>query len=408
MSYIRQGTPKFRKTSFAFFAAGFNTFAILYCVQPLMSALTDEFGVSPAAASLSLSLTTMALAISMLVFGSLSEVWGRKAIMVISMLAASVFCIMTSFSPNFHFLLVLRTMVGVSLAGLPSIAMAYLGEEIEAKSLGAAMGLYICGNVLGAVFSRVFSGILSDHFGWDMAIAGIGIISLIATLIFWYSLPPSQNFKSQPLNIGELSRSLVIHLKDPGLLSLFAIGFLLLGSNVALFNYIAFVLLGSPYSLSQTFVGWIFLVMILGMYSSVLTGSLIDHHGKQRILVICIVISLAGVCLTLASPVFLKIAGLGLFILGFFGGHAITSSWVGQRAQFNKAQASSLYLFFYYTGSSVVGTVGGVFWYLYRWEGVIAMIACFLILVLILVGILSKVESESQRGTTEDRSIGNG
>lgn len=158
MTYIQKGTPVFRKITFAFFAAGFNTFAILYCVQPLMEEFTREFHVTPTAASLSLSLTTMLLAASMLVFGSLSEVWGRKPIMAVSMLAASVLCLASAFSPNFHTLLVLRTIQGIALAGLPSIAMAYLGEEIETGILGSAMGLYISGNAIGAVLGGSFQG----------------------------------------------------------------------------------------------------------------------------------------------------------------------------------------------------------------------------------------------------------
>lgn len=397
MNYIQQGTPQFRKISFAFFAAGFNTFAILYCVQPLMPEFTKEFTITPASASLPLSITTMVLAVSMLIIGSLSEVWGRKRIMVTSMLASSVFCILTAFSPNFHFLLVFRMIVGISLAGLPSIAMAYLGEEIETKSLGTAMGLYICGNSIGAVFGRVFSGMLSDYFSWHIAIGGIGFISLIATIIFWNSLPPSQNFKARPLEIGKLGQSLINHLKDPGLVCLFVIGFLLLGSNVALFNYIAYVLLGKPYSLSQTFVGWIFLIMIIGMFSSVWTGKLVDRHGKQKILFINLLIALTGVFLTLESSLFMKIAGLGLFTYGFFASHSIASSWVGQRALQNKAQASSLYLFLYYTGSSVGGTVGGIFWSSFGWSGVIFMIAGFLILAFVLSVVLSKIALQSKK-----------
>lgn len=397
MSYIQPGTPLFRKTSFAFFAAGFNTFAILYCVQPLLPEFTKEFAINPTTASLSLSITTIVLAISMLIFGSLSEVWGRKPIMVISMFAASVFCILTAFSPNFHFLLVLRTIEGISLAGLPSIAMAYLGEEIESKNLGTAMGLYICGNSIGAVFGRVFSGMLSDYFGWHIAIGVIGIISLAATMIFWNSLPPSQNFKARQLEIGKLGKSLIDHLRDPSLVCLFVIGFLLLGSNVALFNYIAYVLLGKPYSLSQTFVSWIFLIMIIGMYSSVRTGKWVDRHGKQKILFICLLIALFGVCLTLDSNLFVKILGLGLFTYGFFGGHSIASSWVGQRALQNKAQASSLYLFLYYTGSSVGGTLGGLFWSAFGWGGVISMNVGFLIIGFILWAFVSKMAQNSKK-----------
>lgn len=129
MDQIKRGTAVYNKVSFAFFAAGFNTFAILYCVQPLMEEFTTEFHITPTFASLSLSLTTFLLAISMLVFGTLSEAWGRKKIMGISMLAASLLCLLTAWSPNFEVLLTLRTLQGIALAGLPSIAMAYLGEE---------------------------------------------------------------------------------------------------------------------------------------------------------------------------------------------------------------------------------------------------------------------------------------
>ncbi|MEH7344419.1 MFS transporter [Bacillus sp. JJ1532] len=400
MSYIQQGTTLFRKTSFAFFAAGFSTFSILYCVQPLMPEFTKEFNINPTTASLSLSITTMALAISMLIIGSLSEVWGRKPIMVISMLAASVVCILTAFSPNFHFLLGFRTIEGILLAGLPSIAMAYLGEEIEPKSLGAAMGLYICGNAIGGVFGRVFTGTLSDYFGWQIAIGGIGFLSLAATLIFWNSLPPSRNFKARQLEIGKLGKSLIDHLKDPALVCLFVMGFLLLGSNVALFNYITYIFLEKPYSLSQTFVSWLFLIMIIGMFSSVWTGKLVERHGKQKILFISLFIALIGVLLTLNFHLYIKIIGLGLFTYGFFGSHAIASSWVGQRAIQSKAQASSLYLFLYYAGSSVGGTLGGLFWSKLGWGGVVSMTVGFLMISLILWVLVSKIVQNSKKVST--------
>ncbi len=86
MSYIQKGTREFRHASIALFAGGFNTFAILYCTQPLMPYLSKEFGISPTMASLSLSVTTCTLAVSMLIFGSLSEVLGRKPIMCFSFL----------------------------------------------------------------------------------------------------------------------------------------------------------------------------------------------------------------------------------------------------------------------------------------------------------------------------------
>lgn len=391
MGYIQQGTPAFRKSNLAFFAAGFNTFAILYSTQPLLPEFTKEFHISPTMASLSLSLTTISLAVSMLLFGSLSEVWGRKPVMIVSMLAASLLSILTACSTSFESLLVFRIIQGIALAGLPSIAMAYLGEEMEPASLGVAMGLYISGNSLGAVSGRVISGMLTDFFNWHVAMGSISAMSLVASLIFWVSLPKSQNFHPRSAEFGKLAASLVSHLKDPGMLFLFGIGFLILGSNVALFNYMGYVLTAPPYSLNQTLVGWIFIVFLVGTFSSVWMAKLADRHGRKKALTLSLLITFAGAVLTLEPHLWVKILGMPILTFGFFGSHSIASGWVGRRALHDKAQASSLYLFFYYAGSSVGGTAGGLFWSAYGWGGVVAMIAGFLLLALLLVTRLAKV-----------------
>ena len=88
-----------------------------------------------------------------------------------------------------------------------------------------------------------------------------------------------------------------------------------------------------------------------------------------------IALMLGGVLITLLQPLALVLAGLLVFTFGFFGAHSVASSWIGRRALKAKGQASSLYLFCYYTGSSVAGTAGGLFWHQYGWNGVGLFIA---------------------------------
>ncbi len=76
-------------------------------------------------------------------------------------------------------------------------------------------------------------------------------------------------------------------------------------------------------------------------------------------------------------------AGMLLFSAGFFAAHSVASSWIGPRAKRAKGQASSLYLFSYYLGSSIAGTLGGVFWHNYGWNGVGAFIALMLVIALL-------------------------
>ncbi|WP_213809743.1 MFS transporter [Jeotgalicoccus sp. WY2] len=383
MDYIERGTKSYKQTALAFFAAGFNTFAILYVVQPILPDLTEYYGVTPTAASLSLSVTTFTLAISMLIFGSISEAVGRKNIMIVSMLTASILCILTAFSPTFGSLIVMRALQGVALAGLPSIAMAYLGEEIHPRSLPGAMGLYISGNALGAVFGRVLAGVAAGLWGWQFGLIGVGVVSLIATFIFWYALSPSKHFVKREFNVKDLFKSLTDHLKNPLLLILFLMGFLLLGTNVSLYNYVSFVLI-EDFNISQTIVSWVYMIFLVGVLSSMISGNLVYRYGKVMMLYTGIIVAVAGLIIVLIPSVWTIVAGLILFTFGFFIAHSLTSGWVGNIAHSNKAQASSLYLFFYYTGSSVGGTLAGVFWMQSGWLGVSLMNISFLILCLTL------------------------
>ncbi|WP_026567574.1 MFS transporter [Bacillus sp. UNC41MFS5] len=397
MNYIQRGTHTFKMVNIALFAGGFNTFAILWGTQPLLPEIVKEFHISPAVSSLSLSSTTIALAISMLIAGSLSEVFGRKPVMTISLFASSILSILTAFSPNFHLLILFRILQGISLAGLPAVAMAYLGEEIDPKSLGLAMGLYISGNSIGGMGGRIISGILTDYSSWHVALAIIGIISLLASLIFWSILPKSTHFKPRKFEIKKLATSLFVQFKEPGLVYLFLTGFLLMGCFVSLYNYIGFELMAPPYSLSQTLVGSIFIVYIVGTFSSTWMGMLADQYGKRKLLMLSLIIVLFGACMTLNSSLWLKVIGIAIFTYGFFAGHSIASGWVGQIATHDKAQASSLYLFFYYAGSSIGGTASGAFYSSFGWYGVVSMIVVLTIISIIIVIRLGSISIRALR-----------
>ncbi|HKR75954.1 MAG TPA: MFS transporter, partial [Rhodanobacter sp.] len=112
-SFIHHGTPAFRRTNLALFAAGLATFGLLYCVQPLMPEFSRDYGVSEAGAAMSLSLTTGVLAFAMLFAGGVSDAWGRKSTMVASLLASSVLVLVTAAMPDWTALLLVRSLLGL-------------------------------------------------------------------------------------------------------------------------------------------------------------------------------------------------------------------------------------------------------------------------------------------------------
>jgi YNFM family putative membrane transporter len=403
MDYIEKGSKLYSKTILSLFLGSFVTFAVMYSVQPLISTFSKEFDVSPAKASLSLSLTTGLLAVSMIVVSALSDAVGRKKIMAASLLLSSICAAVTAFSQNYWFLLAARAIMGMSLAGFPSIAMTYINEEFHPKNLGTAMGMYVSGTSIGGMVSRVVVDALTDWFSWHVALSVIAFVSLFVSIWFWKSLPDSKHFHAQKASLGKLFSALGQNLREPGLLCLYGLAFLLMGSFVTLYNYIDYPLTDDPYHLSQTVVGLIFLLYLVGTFSSTFMGRMADRFGKPKALIFSIVIMLLGGIVTLNNILAVKLIGVALFTFGFFGGHSIASGWVVQRAINYKAQASSLYLLFYYTGSSIVGTTGGTFWSKYGWMGVIGLIASLLLLSLVIAEILPFLKIKRKPGATHHK-----
>ncbi len=391
MASIKSGTKRFRQINYAFFAAGFVTFITLYDVQPLLPVFSKEFGVPAALGSLPLSVTTCTLAVAMLIAGTISETFGRKRVMVVSLILTSLLALLTSMTHTLYALLALRLLQGLALAGLPAVAMAYLSEEIAPASLSSAIGLYISGNAIGGMSGRIFTATMTEFVSWRAALGSIGAFCLVLSLYFAKSLPPSANFSRRPFAARYLFSSLWKQLQDPGLLCLYGLAFLVMGCFVTLYNYITFRLLAPPYSLSQSLVSWIFLVYLLGSFCSSMVGRQVERFGRSRMLLVTMSTMGLGALVTLSHSVGVIVAGIAIFTGGFFGAHTIASSWVGIRAHTAKAQAASLYLFSYYLGSSVSGTAGGLFWTSYGWHGVVLLILAQLALGLCLFKRLARL-----------------
>ncbi|WP_343182523.1 MFS transporter [Buchnera aphidicola] len=390
--YIFQNTITFKRVIFALFSAGLSTFSILYCVQPILPTFSSEFHLSPAQSSLSLSVATASMAIGMLFTGSLSDTFGRKIVMSISLLLATFLTILCSFMNTWIEIIFLRTLTGLTLSGVAAVAMTYLSEEIHPKVIPFAIGLYISGNTIGGFSGRFLSSVLVNYCTWSRSLFIIGLLSLTGSLLFLLLLPQSNNFQGISLNPRKIFHSFVLQCKDRVLPILFFIGFILMGSFVTLFNYVGYRLMIPPFSLNQMIIGLLSIVYLTGAYSSPKASEFIIKYGRKNVLIYSLLIMIIGIVFTQLDFLILIIFGLMMFSTGFFSAHSVSSSWVGHRATIAKGQASSLYLCCYYLGSSILGTFGGIFWSLGNWMGI-----SIFIISLLLIGIrmISKLNQKN-------------
>ncbi|ETB33635.1 membrane protein, partial [Mycobacterium avium subsp. paratuberculosis 10-5975] len=220
--------------------AGLASFAAMYCSQALLPALSAHYRIGPATAALTVSLTTGALALSIIPASVLSERYGRIRVMLISGVASSVIGLLLPFSPSLGVLLFGRAAQGVALAGIPAVAMALLAEEVDASSLGSAMGRYIAGTTIGGLAGRIVPSVVVQVGTWRVALLACSLITLAGTAVFAVLVPRSRFFTPKPASVRAALRNLAGHLRNPVLAKLFAVGFVLMGGFVTVYNYLGY------------------------------------------------------------------------------------------------------------------------------------------------------------------------
>jgi YNFM family putative membrane transporter len=200
------------------------------------------------------------------------------------------------------------------------------------------------------------------------------VLGVLAAFEFWRSLPPSRRHRPRPLHPRHALADLRAVAGERALLPLFGLALLLMGSFVSFYNYLGFRLVQAPFALSHATIGAVFLLYIVGMFSSPWAGRRADRRGSTRVLAEMLLLCAGGLALTLSNALALIIAGVALFTFGFFAAHSVASSWVGRRARHSKSLASATYLTTYYLGASSMGWLGGLAWQAGAWAGVLGFL----------------------------------
>lgn len=346
-----------RRATLAMLLIGLAIFSGLYSTQAILPVLVEETDMSSGAAALTVSAATGGLALFVIPASILSERFGRGRVLLASVIGAALIGMLVPFATTGWAVIALRGLQGAVMSGAPATAMAWLAEELEPRALARAMGIYIAGNSIGGLIGRLVPTFATEVFTWRGALWTGAAVTLAFALVAAFLLPPQQRFTPKEIHLRSELSALFQHWRDGHLAALYAVAFLAMGTFVSLYNFIGFRLI-EHFGIPPVIAGFVFLLYLSGTWSSTRASGFINRFGRRATLTGSSALMVVGSLLA-AGPLPVLFVGLLLFTAGFFAAHSTASGWVGVRATHDRAEASSMYVFCYYLGSSILGAATG-------------------------------------------------
>jgi predicted MFS family arabinose efflux permease len=357
--------------------AGYCTFINLYSPQAILPLLGEEFHAGPAEIGGIMTAGTLSVALIAPFTGTVSDVLGRKRVIVAAMLAVVAPMLMQALAPTLEALIFWRFVQGLALPPIFAVTIAYIGEEWPPAETAAAAGMYTSGASLGGLSGRFVTGVLTDLVGWRETFAILAGLTLIGAFLVALMLPHERKFVRSD-GIAAALRQMLQHFRKRQLVATYAVGFGTLFNFIAAFTFSAFLLAAPPYNFSPTGLGAVFLVYLIGTVLAPTVGAAISRYGRRLFAVGILLAWAGGILLTLAAPLPLIIAGLAVCAGAGLVMQAVSTGYVAVSAERGASSAVGLYVAAFYIGGSVGAALGGLAWTVGGWPACVAMVLAML------------------------------
>ncbi|WP_419736491.1 MFS transporter [Pseudomonas sp. COR18] len=365
----------------ALFLCGCVAFLNLYATQSILSVLAVDFQVSARQAGWSITVTTLAVALTAPFVSRLTARFERRTVIVAAALLSSGPAWLAAHAGSFAELLAWRFAEGMLIPLVFASSVAYIGERWSGGSVTEVTSLYVAGTVLGGFAGRFVSGVISEYIGWREGFELLAAISLLVAVAIHYLLPAQPRPAVRQAVDGLPARR---ELRSRPLLAAYGVGFCVLFSQVATFTYAGLYLGQAPFELGSAALGTLYMVFLLALVVIPLAGRLSRSRPQSELLLGAALLGGAGSLLTLLPSLWLIVLGLALSSTGVFLAQAAANAFITATARHNKAGAVGWYLSGYYLGGSGGAVVPALIWSPWGWPGCVALIIAFQLLSLLL------------------------
>jgi predicted MFS family arabinose efflux permease len=325
----------------------------LYLAIPLAPVIDEALGDGETAAAAALG-TTYALAygLGFLIFGPLSDRYGRKPILVPGMAVLAIATAGLALASSLSMVTVLRTVQGFVAASFSAAALAYVGEALPPRwrstGIGAMSTAFLSAGILGQVYAQAVAEALGWRwvFGISAPALGIAAVAIAAILI-----EPTRS--GPPVTLGQKYRELATLAVRRELVLPNVASFSVLLSFVAMYAALG-PLLRTQFGLDDAGVLLVRLAGLPAMLLAPVAGWLVGRQGPIRIAIVGYLIAAAGLAaeaLLAAVPWAIVIASV-VFVLGIATIVPSTIALVGSRGGSSRAGALALNGLYVFAGAS--------------------------------------------------------
>jgi len=359
---------------------GVFAFLNLYVTQPLLPLLERIFHASKSAVGLTVSASTLGVALSAPILGALAEQMSRKRVILASTLVLAAPTLLAATAPGLHSLVFWRLLQGLILPGIFAITITYIGEEWEHHAVPIVMSIYVSGTALGGFLGRLIAGVAAERLNWRWSFLLLGGLTLLGAAMLAKWLPEEKRPmpRDRTMNPVAQIRAMLMHFRNPRLVATFAVGFGMLFALVGTFTYITFHLSDAPFHLSTEALSYLFAIYLVGLIVTPAGGYLVTRVGMRAGIAFAIGACLAGALITLSHSLWVVVlGGLGLVCTGVFIAQATANSFLRIAAPAGgRASAAGLYICCYYIGGTAGGVIPAYVWSIGKWPACVALIAC--------------------------------
>lgn len=284
---------------------------------PALPALTEGFGAGMAQAQLTLSALLLAFGISQLIWGPLSDRFGRRPILLWGLSAYTLTAVGAAFAPSMDLLIIWRTLQGAAMGAAVMCARAIVRDLYSPMEGARAMSRGLTGLGIIACAGPLLGGLLSDLSGWRVALlvpAVFGAASLAVIAVRMQETAPTAG--PLALKPARMASNWAAIVRNPTFLAYSALS---ASSYGGLFTFLAsssFVFI-KVLGLTKTQYGLVmFSISFVYVFATMLCRRLLPHFGVRRTVAIAGGITLSGGTL-MAALAYSGVTHVLAFVLPF-------------------------------------------------------------------------------------------